>query len=299
MTAALTVRVPATSANVGAGFDALGVALSLHLHATVAEDRGAARLVTAGEGADELAVDDTNLVWTSFAAFCAHVGAPVPDITIHVRNDIPLERGLGSSSAAIVAGLGLARAHLGAAVGDRELVAVATDLEGHPDNVAPAILGGFTVVARGDDDAFAIRRTQPPPRLRPVVLVPADRQGTTAARALLPDALPRAEVAQQAARAAIAAGVLSGVWSADAATSGDLLHEPARARAMPASGDLLAALRGERVNAWLSGAGPSVCALIALRDDPAQHVVTRLADAAGFAVHALRWDLAGLVTTRA
>ncbi|MCA1713533.1 MAG: hypothetical protein LC789_18615 [Actinobacteria bacterium] len=152
MTAALTVRVPATSANVGAGFDALGVALSLHLHATVGEDRGADRVVTDGEGADELAVDDTNLVWTSFAAFCAHVGAPVPDVTIHLRNDVPLERGLGSSSAAIVAGLGLARAHLGAAVGDRELVALATDLEGHPDNVAPAgvVVGRGTVGLRVD-----------------------------------------------------------------------------------------------------------------------------------------------------
>jgi homoserine kinase len=159
------------------------------------------RVATSGEGADELASGDDNLVWRALVAFCGWSDLPVPDVGLWADNRVPLERGLGSSSAAIVAGLVLGRALTAAAVGDRDLVRLATELEGHPDNVAAALLGGLVVCATDPAGELVVRRVNPAPSLRPVVLVPTVRQATSGARAVLPETLSRADAAQQAARA--------------------------------------------------------------------------------------------------
>lgn len=298
MTAAtVAVRVPATTANLGPGYDAFGAAVGIHLEARL-EPRadGGVRVVCGGEGAGELPGDDGNLLWRSFLALASHAGARAPDVTVHTDNAIPLERGLGSSSAAIVAGLGLARAALGLAVSDLELVRIATDIEGHADNVAPAVLGGLVAVA-GDDDAHpVVRRVQPHARLAPVVLVPDRRQSTVAARDVLPDHLERDDAVDQAARAGHVLSALSGVWPVDPRLAGDRLHEPPRLQLMGATGDLVRGLRGAGIHAWLSGAGPSVCAAVGARDDGALATIRAEAGAHGFAVHLPGWDLAGLVT---
>lgn len=285
-----TVQVPATSANLGAGFDAFGIALERHLVVRSVPAAAQTERVRALDGT-EVPTGDDNLVWRSFVAFCEHRGVPVPDVRIVARTEIPLERGLGSSSAAIVAGLTLARELTGERVGDREVVEVATTIEGHPDNVAPAVLGGLVACARGDDGRLVIRRRNPTPALRPVAFIPAGRQSTEQARTLLPDRLDRAAVAEQAARAGHIIGVLTGAWPAAASLSGDLLHEPARAAAMPASAALLADLRAAGVPVWLSGAGPSLAAVLdttaptdALEEPAARH---------GFRVQPLTWDLSG------
>lgn len=288
------VRVPATSANLGPGFDALGVALGLHL-VVGATPRGPVRVRTAGEGAGELAEDDSNLVWASLVRFCTAYELEVPDVSLQVCNDIPLERGLGSSSAAIVAGLALGRSLTGTVVGDRELVQLADEIEGHPDNVAPAILGGFVSSTTTAQGALVVRRAQPDPTTQVVVAIPDNRQNTDAARSVLPDSLSRADAVTQAGRAAHVAGALTGTWPVDAGAAGDRLHEPGRFEVMQDSGRLARSWRAAGLHAWLSGAGPAVAAVVASSPGDAQQHARSLGDTEGFTVRVFDWDLSGTV----
>lgn len=289
---AVAVRVPATTANLGPGFDALGAALTRYLYAGIVDDDQDVRVRTEGEGAGEVATGDDNLVWRSFVTFCDHAGVAVPDVRLRVRNEIPLERGLGSSSAAIVGGLALARAATHAEVGDLDLVGIASAIEGHPDNVAPAVLGGFVACAQTDDGDLVVRRAQPAAAVI-VVAVPGDRQNTGEARAALPDALTRGDAATQAARAAHVAAGLLGMWPVDARLAGDLLHEPSRFGAMPRSSELVHAMRADGAQAWLSGAGPTVAAVA--RDRAARERLVALAHDRGYVPDVLTWDLAGTI----
>jgi homoserine kinase len=297
------VAVPATTANLGPGFDAFGLALGERsldgsgvarlTVRSVPRASQAERLTTVGEGEGEVSTGDDNLVWRSLVTFCEHHGVPVPDVALRARNRIPLERGLGSSSAAIVAGLVLGRALTEVVVGDRELLGLASSIEGHPDNVGPALLGGLVACATDDDGHLVVRRINPAPSLRPVVLVPGTRQATTSARAVLPEQLPRAEVTVQAARAGHVLAALTGVWPAAVGLAGDRLHEPARFAAMPATGAVVDALRDAGVHAWLSGAGPSVAAVVPASAQASAAGLVEVAEAHGFVVHELTVDLAG------
>jgi homoserine kinase len=293
-----TVQVPATTANLGPGFDAFGLAIDLHLTVrTLPRGSQSERVRTdGGEGCGSLATDDGNLVWRSFVAFCEAHDVEVPDVAMVARCDVPLQRGLGSSSAAIVAGLTLARALTGVRIGDRELVTQASALEGHPDNVAPALLGGLVACATDDDGHVVVRRVNPTPHLRPVALVPSACMATTAARAVLPATLPRAAVAEQAARAGHVLAALSGTWPMAVEVAGDRLHEPSRLAVMGPSGEVVGALRSAGVHAWLSGAGPSVMAAIPAiggPSDPSEGPIADIARSHDFVLHARRFDLAG------
>lgn len=294
------VQVPATSANLGPGFDAFGVAIDRYLFVRSVDRAEQAQRVVSVSG-DPVPDGDDNLVWRSLVACCEAYDVPVPDVGLLAVNDIPLERGLGSSSAAIVAGIVLARALTGVAVGDPALVRLATDLEGHADNVAPALLGGLVACApgapAGDDDTngLVIRRINPAANLRPVMLVPDARQATTGARAVLPDSLARVDAATQAARAGHVLTALAGGWPVDVRAAGDLLHEPARSRHLPETGAVIAELRAAGVHAWLSGAGPAVAA--AVPADPSgpavPEVVVEVGTRHGFAVGPARFELSG------
>jgi homoserine kinase len=296
-----TVQVPATSANLGPGFDSSGVALDLHLAArTVPAHVGAPRVLTRGLGAEQLPTDDTNLVWRSFVIGCEHLGVAVPDVALEVTNRIPLERGLGSSSAAIVAGLVLARTAVAAPAGievrELELVTLADRLEGHPDNVAPALLGGLVSCARADDGTLVVRRINPLPGHVALVVVPEERQSTDASRTTLPASLSRADVVDQAARAAHVLVGMTGAWPLDPGLAGDRLHEPSRLADQPGPAGLIAALRADGVQAWLSGSGPSVLALVAVDDEPSQTHVRELAAVSGAAVLVLALDRLGALS---
>ena len=293
-----TVQVPATSANLGSGFDSTGVAMDLHLAArTVPARPGGPRVVTHGLGAEQVATDDTNLVWRSFVTGCEHLGVTVPDIGLEVTNRIPLERGLGSSSAAIVAGLVLARTAVAAPAGievtEVELVALADGIEGHPDNVAPALLGGLVSCARGDDGRLVVRRINPLPGHVALVLAPEERQSTDASRTTLPSTLSRAEVVDQAARAAHMLAGMTGAWPLDAGLAGDRLHEPSRLADQPGPAGLIAALRAEGIQSWLSGSGPSVLALVEVGDEASHARVGALAAHGAATVYALALDRLG------
>jgi homoserine kinase len=290
------VSVPATTANLGPGFDAFGMALDRNLSVRSRPLEGAeVRVEVRGEGAGELPGDESNLVWRSLEAFCERHGVPVPDVGLVANSDVPLERGMGSSSAAIVAGLALGRALTGVAVGDRELVVLADEIEGHPDNVAPALLGGLVACARTQDGRLVVRRINPAPRLRPLLLVPDDRQLTTDARASLPASLPREDVVAQAARAGHVLVGLTGAWPVAPQAAIDLLHEPTRLEAMSSSGRVVEALRGAGMHAWLSGAGPSVAMMAPGNVDEGAAVAREVGEREGFVLVATRTQLAGTI----
>jgi len=288
-----TVQVPATSANLGPGYDAYGLALALHLTVrSVARSAQAERVQASGEGRGDVPTGDDNLLWRSFVAFCEQHDAPVPDVALQATNRIPLERGLGSSSSAIVAGLALARAVTGTPIGDRDLVTLASEVEGHPDNVAPALLGGLVACTADDQGRIVVRRINPTPTLHPIVLVPPFRQATSYARGVLPTHLEAAEVTLQASRAGHVLGALAGLWPVAPGAAGDRLHEPARMETMGPSGTVLAALRGQGLHAWLSGAGPSV-AVAGGSSERDLAICREVADREGFVVRNLGVDLSG------
>ncbi len=288
------VSVPATTANLGPGFDAFGMALDRTLDVrSRPRDASGVRVEVTGECATELPTDETNLVWRTLATFCERHAVPVPEVGLVMHNRVPLERGMGSSSAAIVAGLTLARALTGVVLGDRELVELADELEGHPDNVAPALLGGLVACARTPGGRLVIRRINPAPRLRPLLLVPDDRQLTTEARAALPASLPRADAAAQAARAGHVLVGFTGAWPVAPEAAVDLLHEPTRLELMAPSGRAVTALRGAGVHAWLSGAGPAVAVMAEASSGQVADVAREVARQEGFDLLELQVQLAG------
>jgi homoserine kinase len=260
----LTARVPATAANLGPGFDCFGLALDLCNEVTI-DTEGEPGVSWVGEGADELATDGTDLVSRAVAAAVErqrrfHPGASVPAFSLHGVNRIPLERGLGSSSAAAVAGTALADALLGPAgwQGDPYTTfAHAAELEGHPDNAAPAVYGGLTVVA----DGF-VRRIDVDPRLRPVLLIPDDvRLPTDEARRAMPGTVPLRDVVFNVAHGALVVTALAG-GDVDLLLVAlrDRLHEAVRLSLVPPARDLMDRLRRAHVPACVSGAGPSLLA---------------------------------------
>lgn len=288
------VQVPATSANLGPGFDAFGLAVDRYLAVrSLPRLAGEPRVRILGAGAAGLPTGDDNLIWRSLVGFCDTYDLPVPNVALATTTQIPVERGMGSSSAAIVAGVVLGRALTDAEVGDRELVRLVDAIEGHPDNVAPALLGGVVACARGDDGQLVIRRRNPAPHLRPVLLVPDTRQGTDSARAVLPDTFDRAEVVTQAARAGHVLSGLLGAWPVAPAASGDRLHEPTRLAMMPGSSAVVSELRSAGVHAWLSGAGPSVAGVLTDGDQATLDTVRRVGADHGFVVESCRFELSG------
>jgi homoserine kinase len=286
----LRVTVPATSANLGPGFDAFGVAIDLYLTVT-AGPRGDQRVRSIGEGEGELPTDESNLVWRALRSYCVRFGVDVPDVTLTAENEIPLERGLGSSSAAAVAGVTLGRALTSGGGRDQDLIDLAAQLEGHPDNAAPAVLGGLVVCHEGT----AIR-LEPTDWLVPVLCVPSSRQGTTSARAILPRMIPLRDAAANGARAAIVLAGLAGALAWNPAAMWDVLHEPPRFEVMTASGHLVRTLRAAGIGACLSGAGSSVLAVVSSGDGEAVGMIRQaVGQVPGelFDVRPSRWDLAG------
>ncbi|QNN51952.1 homoserine kinase [Nocardioides mesophilus] len=263
LTGPVTATVPATSANLGPGYDALGVALSLRDRVTAQVVDGPDEVLVTGEGATTVPRDSTHLVHRSMQAAFEHMGCETPALRLTCENVIPHGRGLGSSSAAIVAGVCLARGLVAGGsllMDDDAVFALAADLEGHPDNVAPAFYGGFTI-AYAEAGRFHAVSVALDPRVCAVALVPPDPVETTVARALLPAVVPHADAAANAGRAALLVAALSRQPELLLAATVDRLHQDYREPAMPASLDLVRTLRAEGLAAVVSGAGPSVLVL--------------------------------------
>ncbi|MBF4162829.1 homoserine kinase [Nocardioides acrostichi] len=269
------VSVPATSANLGPGYDTLGLALDLRdeLEGEVLASGLEVQVTGAGEGTVPL--DESHLVVRSMRAAFTVLGEQPPGLRLTCHNVVPHARGLGSSSAAIVGGLVLARTLVtdGAArLPDDALVDLASRIEGHPDNVAPALLGGFVVagadeVPAGEEPHFFAIRGSVDPRIGVVVLVPPTPVSTEAARGLLPAEVPHADAAANSGRAALLVAALTARPDQLLRATRDVLHQEYRRPAMPESLALIDRLRAEGVPAIVSGAGPTVLAFVDAADE--------------------------------
>ena len=263
----VSVRAPATSANLGPGFDALGLAVQLYNEFDVSlRQDGELRIRVEGEGADEVPLDRRHLVVRAMREAFDRVGEKLPGLDLHCVNHVPHARGLGSSSSAIVGGVAAAAALLGrsgAAGGpDRDWIyQVAADIEGHPDNVAPCVYGGYTVAFRGGG-TWGVARLTPDERILPVLCVPGWKLSTERARGLLPETVTHGDAAFNAGRAALMTAAVCGQPAALYAATEDRLHESYRAPAMPRTLNLIGDLREqENLPAVVSGAGPTVLVL--------------------------------------
>ena len=259
-----TARVPATSANLGPGFDACGLALSWHDEVTATTTDGEVGVEVTGEGAGDLPNDDRHLVIRTIQHGLADLGATAAGLHLVAHNTIPHGRGLGSSAAALVAGLaiawGLARPE--PTPPDPEwLVSTAAALEGHPDNVAAAALGGYTIawtVGAGAARAVSLPVAD---QVCALVLVPEEKLATRDARGALPEHVPHTDAARNAGRAALLTHALTAAPDLLLAATEDRLHQHPRATRMPKSYGLVERLREAGHAAVISGAGPTVLVL--------------------------------------
>jgi homoserine kinase len=257
------VTVPATSANLGPGFDTLGLALSVYDTLLVTElPAGALEIEVSGSGAAEIPRDDSNLIVRTIAHVYADVERPLPGLRIVAENGVPHGRGLGSSGAAVAAGILAAKGLLegDVEISDADMLRLATEIEGHPDNVAPALVGGLTIAWMGERGAqhkkLLVHRG-----VSPLVLVPSYTMSTTKARSLQPPQVSTADAVFNVSRSAllIAALMQSPELLLDA--TADRLHQDYRAEAMPETQRLVQTLRAAGFAAVVSGAGPSVLVL--------------------------------------
>jgi homoserine kinase len=262
----VTVRAPATAANLGSGFDSIGMALDLWNELTLT--RGTFSVTATGEGADLVPLDTRNLAVTGVEAVFNHIGEPVPPLQYTQVNRVPFARGIGSSSSAIVSGLVAGSAISGADLSVEDLTILAAGIEGHPDNVAPAIYGGCTVGVRNGSDKWVIDPVKFPDDLYAVLFVPDMELNTHESRARLPDQISRTDAVYNIGRSALLVNALSsGRLEMLKYATQDRLHQPHRAQAFPALPHLIeAAIKGGAHGAFLSGAGPSVMALATGRE---------------------------------
>ena len=256
----VSVRAPATSANMGPGFDCLGLALDIWNVITV--EAGTEGFHISGQGEDELPRDRSNMVWQSIARVFEETGRPMPPLTVTCRNDIPTARGLGSSSAALVGGLTAGNELCDRPFSQADLLRIAAEVEGHPDNVAPALFGGMQIAVYEGDSV--INASVPvPPSLSAVLYIPTFPMPTEEARGLLGSEVPRSDAVFNIGRAALLVRAMAcgDLKRLDIATD-DLLHQPARQTIFfPMKNIIRAALGAGALGAFLSGAGSTVLAL--------------------------------------
>ncbi len=266
------VRVPATSANLGPGFDSLGLALSLYDVVEAWIDPTGLSIEVTGEGAGTAAAGESHLVIRAMRETFKILDGQPPGLALRCVNRIPHGRGLGSSAAAIVSGVLAARALTddGAArLPDDAVLRLAAGFEGHPDNVAACLLGGLTVAWSGPDGPRAVRLS-PRPAIVPAVFIAPKALSTEHARGVLPETVPHADAAANAGRSALLIAALTSDTAGDPgasletllAATQDRLHQPYRAGVMPETAQLVARLRAAGVPAVVSGAGPSVLAFL-------------------------------------
>ena len=263
------VRVPATSANLGPGFDTLGLALAVYDELIVTASATPGVLVDVnGVGDGDVPTDESNLVARAIAYTFEHVGQPVPGLHLVANNVIPHGGGLGSSAAAIVSGVMAAKGLLDGIVeiDDERMLVIATELEGHPDNVAPALLGGLTIAWTAESGPLA-RKLDVHHGVLPPVFVPDHSVSTALARSLQPALVPFEDAVFNVSRAALLIAALTQSPELLMEATEDRLHQEYRASAMPETNSLMHLLREHGFAAVVSGAGPSI---LVLANEPTQ-----------------------------
>jgi homoserine kinase len=264
----IQVQVPASSANLGPGFDSFGLALGMHDRyvAQILDDAGLDIDVT-GEGADEVPRTDKNLLVKAMYKGFDFLGGKPKGVAVRALNVIPHGRGLGSSASAIVGGLSLARALVltgSDKMSDEKLLQLATEMEGHPDNVAAALYGNAVVAWQEDQHGKNVAQAislSVDTRIRAIAFIPSTAVSTSKARKMLPETIPHRDAAKNSANSALLVHALTLRPDLLFRATEDFLHQSYRSEAMPASFALLNKLRGAGVAAFISGAGPTVLAL--------------------------------------
>ncbi|ULE31587.1 homoserine kinase [Mycobacterium sp. IDR2000157661] len=295
-----TSVVAASSANLGPGFDSLGLALSLYDEIVVDTTDSGLTVEVEGEGAGHVPLDSSHLVVRAIERGLHAAGVAVAGMEVRCRNDIPHSRGLGSSAAAVVGGLaavnGLVAQAGSTPLSEQDLIQLSSEFEGHPDNASAAVLGGG-VVSWTDSDGAAPRYAAAPLRIHPDIhlfaAIPEVRSSTAETRVLLPEKVSHTDARFNLSRAALLVVALTERPDLLLSATEDVLHQPQRAAAMPASAEYLRVLRRCGIAAVLSGAGPAVLALTT-----APHLPSEALDygaAAGYTVRemvvgeAVRW----------
>ena len=254
----ISLRVPASSANLGPGFDAMGLALGIYLECRFRQS-GQLSILVEGRDADAISTGEDNLIWQTALAVARDMRMPMPPIELQIRNEIPIGKGLGSSAAALAAGVIIADSLLGLRWKPQRILDEAARLEGHPDNVAACILG--SVVASAIDSGGVARtvRVSMPPQFGVGVVVPDFVLPTSHARSVLPDCYPRSDAIFNVQRAALLmAAIATGSVSAFPAALEDKFHQPYRAALVPGLNDILKLRAPGMLGCALSGAGPSI-----------------------------------------
>jgi homoserine kinase len=272
---AVRVVVPASSANLGSGFDSAGLALSMfdEIEASFTDKPGV-QVDVDGEGRNSLPRDENHLIARVMLKTFANLSMPVHGLYLRCINRIPHGRGLGSSAAAIIGGLALARALvLGGEqlLTDEDMIKLGTELEGHPDNIAAAVLGGATI-AWTDSSGHGVA-IKVDPRIKALVFIPEAHLSTSKARKLLPETIPHQDAVLNASRAALLVHAIQSRPDLLLEVTEDLIHQNYRAEAMPKSMALVTKLRAAGVPAMISGAGPSVLVLHTLDDLEVEAVI--------------------------
>ncbi|QOR46116.1 homoserine kinase [Trueperella pecoris] len=262
------VRVPASSGNLGPGFDSMGMAHDVWDEVSATLTTGASKALIVGEGHDTLPKDGSHLIIRVMRETLERLGLPAAGVELVCRNSIPHGKGLGSSAAAIVAGVMLVRQLVGSPeeFTDEEVLNIASEYEGHPDNAAPAIYGG-TTLSWAEGKGYRTVRLTVSPKVKTTLLVPSEILPTTTARAVLPASVPHTDAAFNAGRTALLTHALANAPSLLFAATQDKLHQDYRSEAMPHTAAVLGALRKAGWPAVVSGAGPSI--LLFAEVDPA------------------------------
>ncbi len=259
----VTVRVPATTANLGPAFDCMGMALRIHNEIQVRlEGTTQPRVHVTGQGEDSLPRDTTNLVYRAFSSLLEAAGMSLPIPVIRCRNEIPLERGLGSSAAAIVGGLTAANHLAGNPLASEEILALAVELEGHPDNVAAALLGGIRIVAPCTE-SIVTAPVPLPPDMRVALFIPEVSISTAEARSVMPSDVPMEDALFNVGRTALLVNAFATGRLKDLkAATEDKLHQPYRSHLLRAMRLIIGeAMKGGALGAFVSGSGSTVLAL--------------------------------------
>lgn len=267
----VSVKIPATTANLGPGFDTLGMALSFYDSYEAEVVPAGLEISVSGEGVGDIPLDESNLIYKSLALVFEKLGHKIPGLKISCENNIPHGRGMGSSGAAVAGGIMLAAGLLQdeVEITEQQLLEFATELEGHPDNVAPALFGGLTIAWVEEDGVPRHKKLTVHRGVSPLVLVPPHQMSTKLARSLQPESVPHIDAVFNVSRSALLVAALTQSPELMLAATEDRLHQSYRASAMPETSALIKELRSKGHPAVVSGAGPSV---LVLEDDPAKRM---------------------------